>query len=78
MYLIINRLRCEYSSVQLLAVSSPLTSKCQESFSLDTVEERDILIQNVYPKLRQYCLQKYNVQFQVFYSSLKKNIENDL
>jgi hypothetical protein len=34
---------------------------------LDTVDERDALIESVYPELREYCLQKYNVQFQVCY-----------
>jgi hypothetical protein len=33
----------------------------------DTIEERDELMKNVYPKLRDYCLQTYNIQFQVYY-----------
>lgn len=33
--------------------------------SLDTTDERNGLISHVYPQLRQYCLTKYNVQFQV-------------
>lgn len=32
---------------------------------IDTVEERDLLIGYVYPVLRQYCLETYNIQFQV-------------
>lgn len=32
---------------------------------LDTVEERDRLILSVYPKLRSYCQQTYQTEFQV-------------
>ena len=34
---------------------------------IDTTEERDALIQSVYPKLREYCRQKYKIAFQVCY-----------
>ena len=34
-------------------------------YLIDTTEERDSLIQAVYPKLREYCRQKYKIQFQV-------------
>jgi len=43
----------------------------------DTVDERDALIESVYPELRKYCLEKYNVQFQVCYSVLT-DIVNEL
>jgi hypothetical protein len=32
---------------------------------LDTTDERNGLIERVYPRLREYCLTKYNIQFQV-------------
>lgn len=31
----------------------------------DTTEERNGLIDCVYPRLREYCLNKYKIQFQV-------------
>ena len=33
--------------------------------SLDTTNERNGLIESVYPRLREYCVSKYNIQFQV-------------
>ncbi len=33
----------------------------------DTTEERNGLIECVYPRLREYCLKKYNIQFQVIW-----------
>jgi hypothetical protein len=30
------------------------------------IEERNGLIKDIYPKLRDYCLQTYNIQFQYF------------
>jgi hypothetical protein len=35
------------------------------SLTLDTTDERNGLIERVYPRLREYCLTKYNIQFQV-------------
>jgi hypothetical protein len=40
----------------------------------DTKEERDELIKNVYPKLRDYCQQTYNIQFQ--YSDMRWGIQD--
>ena len=37
---------------------------------LDTTEERNGLIDHVYPRLREYCLTKYKIQFQVIVFSL--------
>ena len=31
----------------------------------DTREERNYLMENVYPKLKDYCKQKYGLEFQV-------------
>jgi hypothetical protein len=31
----------------------------------DTKEERNVLMQNVYPKLAAYCREKYGLEFQV-------------
>ncbi|CAF1394225.1 unnamed protein product, partial [Didymodactylos carnosus] len=33
-----------------------------------TVEERNLLIENVYPKLKEYCQEKYGLEFQIFLS----------
>lgn len=33
--------------------------------SLDTLSERDSLIDTVFPKLKDYCRQKYGLEFQV-------------
>ena len=32
---------------------------------LDTHEERDYLIANIYPKLKDYCKKEYGIDFQV-------------
>ena len=34
-------------------------------YPIDTTDERNGLIEHVYPRLREYCLSKYNLQFQV-------------
>jgi hypothetical protein len=39
-------------------------------FSSDTTEERNGLIEQVYPRLREYCLKKYNIQFQVILNKI--------
>ena len=31
----------------------------------DTTEERNLLIEEVYPKLKEYCRNKYGLEFQV-------------
>ena len=31
----------------------------------DTINERNALVQHVYPKLREYCREKYGLEFQV-------------
>jgi len=40
-------------------------SNTYRSFVIDTTDERNGLIDRVYPRLREYCLNKYNIQFQV-------------
>ncbi|CAF4038756.1 unnamed protein product [Rotaria magnacalcarata] len=40
----------------------------------DTVEERDALIKNVYPKLREYCFKTYNIPF--YYSDMRWGIQD--
>ena len=40
---------------------------------IDTVTERNALVKNVYPELRQYCRQKYGIEFQVKYT--KSNLD---
>ena len=37
------------------------------SIYLDMKNERDILIKNAYPELKNYCKEKYNLEFQVPY-----------
>lgn len=34
-------------------------------FLLDTLAERDSLIENIFPKLKDYCREKYGLEFQV-------------
>ena len=34
-------------------------------FILDTLTERDSLIENIFPKLKDYCREKYGLEFQV-------------
>ena len=35
------------------------------SFLVDTLAERDSLIENIFPKLKDYCREKYGLEFQV-------------
>lgn len=45
-------------------MDSHVKRKCGD-LCLDTTEERNRLIEYVYPKLREYCWKKYQIQFQV-------------
>lgn len=40
--------------------------------------ERDILIKNAYPELKNYCKEKYNLEFQVtFFNKFTIDFTND-
>ncbi|CAF4265838.1 unnamed protein product, partial [Adineta steineri] len=54
----------KFNSVRLF-VSSTFT---------DTTDERNGLINHVYPRLREYCLNKYKIQFQ--YSDMRWGIQS--
>jgi len=34
-------------------------------FILDSVTERDVILEKVYPELREYCRHRHGVEFQV-------------
>ena len=68
-------------SVPLLQVSPLLICDNVEiilASLIDTVDERDALIECVYPELQEYCLQRYNIQFQVYYYIVLTDIINNL
>ena len=56
-----------YSSVQHLQVNNPFFEEREKdlSFLADTLAERDSLIENIFPKLKDYCREKYGLEFQV-------------
>ena len=42
-------------------------------YMIDTREERNILIEEVYPKLQSYCKQNYGLEFQVISENFDSN-----
>jgi hypothetical protein len=45
------------------------SSSIEKYFLSDTLAERDSLIENVFPNLKDYCREKYGLEFQVCWLS---------
>lgn len=48
--------------------------RLNKRFVSDTLVERDSLIENVFPQLKDYCRQKYGLEFQVDFGFLIENL----
>ena len=66
----LNSIRLFVSSTFTGMLFPKITFKGRYFFILtsDTTEERNGLIDRVYPRLREYCLAKYKIQFQVIFN----------
>ena len=69
-YLMFDQKLYEFLLVQHLQVKIFIYIKIlhyNKYFILDTLAERDSFIENIFPKLKDYCREKYGLEFQVMF-----------